>query len=159
MNVRTRTGGDRGQTLVEFALVLIPFLVILMGIVDMGRGIYVYNAVSQSAREIARVTSVHPYAAGCTGACDLGLSAEAQEVIAAQDGLIPGFAFDQVADIACVPMTAPDEDESARVIADSNCQPGDWVRVTVQAPFSPLTTSLIGLGDFTFSSTSRIQVP
>ena len=54
-----RRGRDRGQSLVEFSLVLIPFLLILMGIIDLGRGIYTYNGVAQAARELARVTSVH----------------------------------------------------------------------------------------------------
>ena len=41
---------DRGQALVEFSLILIPFLWILMGIVDLGRGVYIYNGVNQAAR-------------------------------------------------------------------------------------------------------------
>ena len=35
------------------------FLLLLFGVVDLGRGIYQFNGVSQAAREIARVTSVH----------------------------------------------------------------------------------------------------
>ena len=57
-----RRRDHRGQALVEFALVIIVFLVILMGIVDFGMAIYKFNGVSQAAREIARVTSVHPCA-------------------------------------------------------------------------------------------------
>ena len=44
-----------GQTLVEFALVLTVFLLMTMGIVDLGRGILTYNMISNAAREGARV--------------------------------------------------------------------------------------------------------
>ena len=36
--IRKMRGRARGQALVEFSLVLIPFLLILMGIADLGRG-------------------------------------------------------------------------------------------------------------------------
>ncbi len=51
MTMTTTKRRDRGQALVEFSLILIPFLWILMGIVDLGRGIYIYNGVNQAARE------------------------------------------------------------------------------------------------------------
>ena len=37
-------------------LVLIPFLLLLFGIVDLGRGIYAYNGVAEAPRGLARVT-------------------------------------------------------------------------------------------------------
>lgn len=45
---------ERGQELVEFALVLILFLVVLMVIFDMGRAVYYYSAIHNAAREGAR---------------------------------------------------------------------------------------------------------
>ncbi len=59
-HLRSGRPGRSGQGLVEFAIVIPVFLVILMGVVDLGRGIYMYNGVAEAAREIARVTSVHP---------------------------------------------------------------------------------------------------
>lgn len=50
---------QRGQSLVETALVLPILLVILMGIFDFGRAIFAFNAVSNSAREAARVAIVN----------------------------------------------------------------------------------------------------
>ena len=50
---------SRGQGLVEFALVLPVFLVILIGMVDLGRAIWANNAVANAAREAARFASVH----------------------------------------------------------------------------------------------------
>jgi len=45
---------ERGQELVEFALVLILFLVVLMVIFDMGRAVYYYSTIHNAAREGAR---------------------------------------------------------------------------------------------------------
>jgi Flp pilus assembly protein TadG len=44
----------RGQSLVEFALVLPVLIVVLMAIFDFGFGIYTYNVLSNAAREGAR---------------------------------------------------------------------------------------------------------
>lgn len=45
---------ERGQDLVEFALVLPVFLLILIAIFDFGRAIYAYSVVASCAREGAR---------------------------------------------------------------------------------------------------------
>jgi Flp pilus assembly protein TadG len=49
---------NRGQSLVEFALVLPLFLLILFGIFDIGRGVYAYNTIQNAAREGVRVAIV-----------------------------------------------------------------------------------------------------
>jgi len=56
MNDRHRR--SRGQAMVEFALVFPLFLVLLFGFIDVGRLVYVNNAVAQAAREGARWASV-----------------------------------------------------------------------------------------------------
>jgi Flp pilus assembly protein TadG len=49
---------SRGQTLVEFALVMPIFLLILMSLIDFGRVIYAQNAITQDVREAVRVGAV-----------------------------------------------------------------------------------------------------
>ena len=56
-NSRTRRGFP-GQALVEFALVLPIFILLLMVLVDFGRVVYAQNAINQGAREGARAGSV-----------------------------------------------------------------------------------------------------
>jgi Flp pilus assembly protein TadG len=56
--LRTCRRGDRGQSLVEFALVLPVFMLLVFGILDGGRAILTYNDVAQSSRNVARVASV-----------------------------------------------------------------------------------------------------
>jgi len=126
---------------VEFALALILFLVLLMGVFDLGRGIYQWNGVSQAAREIARVTSVHP---GAT----LGTSAQTAAVVATQQGLIPNLGNPT---FECVDITgAP---------TSGTCRPGDWVRVRIAAPWSAVTPLLGMIGSLNIESSSSIQIP
>jgi len=138
---------QRGQALVEFSLVLIPFLFLLMGVADLGRGIYTSNAVAEAAREIARVTSVHP----CVGLlpCTVGSSPETVAVIGTQRTLVPGLAAPV---IDCVNM-------SDSPVASTDCKRGTFIRVTVQAPFQVITPLLSFIGPSTFSSTSHIALP
>jgi Flp pilus assembly protein TadG len=167
MNHRTRrpqakssTGSPRprrsGQALVEFAVAVIPFLMLLMAVIDLGRGIYMLNGTSEAAREIARVTSVHPWDASG----DLGSSPQAAAVIATQRGLIPNLTINPSVDIACV-------DYLDQVLADGACTSvpnhdtgsPNYIRVHVTAPFVPMTPLVSAFGSHTFDSTSRIQVP
>lgn len=143
-----RRGRRSGQALVEFSLAIIPFLILLMAVVDLGRGIYMANGTAEAAREIARTTSVHLY----DSCCDLGTSTQAAGTIATQRGLIPGLTINPSVDIVCV-------DELDQVIADSTCKPGDYVRVHVTAPFTPITPLVSAFGSHVFDSTSRIKIP
>ena len=51
---RQSVRGEGGQAMVEFAAVIIPFFLLLMGIFDLGRGILNSNMISNAAREAAR---------------------------------------------------------------------------------------------------------
>ncbi len=55
---RLRRRERRGQTLVEFALILPIFILVLVGIFDMGRAVYAFNTISNSAREGMRTAIV-----------------------------------------------------------------------------------------------------
>ena len=132
---------ERGNALVEFTLVLIPFIFLLLGMVDLGRGIYTYNAVSQAAREMARAMSSHDVC------CDQGTSLEARDVREAQKAAIPGLADEDIV-IACVDVNdAP----------TGTCMQGDYVRVTVTVDFSLITPLFGAVGPIPITSTSRQQ--
>jgi Flp pilus assembly protein TadG len=59
MRLRNRRKPSRGQTLVEFALVIPLFVLLLFGIVDFGRAVLAYNSISNAAREGARTAIVN----------------------------------------------------------------------------------------------------
>jgi Flp pilus assembly protein TadG len=48
----------RGQGLVEFAVVLPVIVLVIFGILDLGRGVFTYNALSQAARQGSRTAMV-----------------------------------------------------------------------------------------------------
>lgn len=50
---------SRGQGLVEFALVFPVLAVLIFGIIDFGRAIFIYSVVQDAAREGARYAIVH----------------------------------------------------------------------------------------------------
>lgn len=58
--MRERKTKLAGQGLVEFALILPIILLFIMGIIDFGRIIFVYNQVSSAAREAVRIGVVNP---------------------------------------------------------------------------------------------------
>jgi Flp pilus assembly protein TadG len=58
MHLKKLNGNDRGQSLVEFALVLPVLALLLMGIIDFGRIISAQLIISDAARDAARYASV-----------------------------------------------------------------------------------------------------
>jgi Flp pilus assembly protein TadG len=49
---------ERGQTLVEFALILPILVLVLFGILDLGRAVYAYSTINNAAREAGRLAIV-----------------------------------------------------------------------------------------------------
>ncbi|MEJ7803380.1 MAG: TadE family protein [Candidatus Limnocylindria bacterium] len=130
--------------MVEFALTIVIFIGLLMGVFDLGRAVYMSNGVGESAREIARVASVHP------GTPISNPSADTQVVIDRQQGIIfelddPTFACVDILGQTVTPPSAP-------------CLPGNWVKVEIHAAFSPVTP-IFNLIPLDLESTSSIQIP
>jgi Flp pilus assembly protein TadG len=135
---------ERGQALVEFSLSIVVFLVLMMAIVDLGRGIYMFNGVSQAAREIARVASVHP---GTTFG-----GPEIDEVVNLQKKLIPNLGTPT---FSCVAIDgSPGLDPTY-----GDCRTGQQVTVTISAPYSPATPVMGLLGTWNMQSTSSVRIP
>ena len=49
----------RGQSLVEFALIFPIFILVLVGLFDLGRAVFAYNTISNASRESVRVAIVN----------------------------------------------------------------------------------------------------
>ncbi len=60
MKALKKGSSQRGQALVEYALLLPIFLLLAMGILDLGRVVYFYSAINNAAREGARYGIVNP---------------------------------------------------------------------------------------------------
>ena len=60
--------GVRGQALVEFALTIAVFLLLVLGTFDVGRAFLAYTVVSNVAREASRYGAAHSSEAGWVAA-------------------------------------------------------------------------------------------
>jgi len=141
MRNRHRGDPERGQALVEFSLAIPIFLLMLVAVFDVGKGVYMYNGVSEAAREIARITATHV-------GNPIGTNTETLNRIAVQRALVP--------DLGTPVFSCTDLYGAA--VADADCGSGDYVRVTVTAAYAPISP-LGMLGPLTLSSTSSVQVP
>lgn len=144
-HVRLPSGRGRGQTLVEFALILPIILMILLGAVDLGRAAFVETAVSNAARVGARVAIVDQNVADTCGASPtIARCAAARQAVTL--GLGP----------AAVAVTFLEEDLS------DPCAPvavGCLAAVTVTYTFSPITPIIHAItGDLPISVTTHLPV-
>jgi Flp pilus assembly protein TadG len=67
--------GERGQSLVEFAITLPLLLLVVTGLVDLGRAVWQSNTLAYAAREGTRYAIVH----GSTSAVPIGPCASCNE--------------------------------------------------------------------------------
>jgi hypothetical protein len=63
--MRTPIDGHRGQTMVELALILPLFTMVLTGIIVLGIGIFYQQQLTNAAREAARFAAIHSATADC----------------------------------------------------------------------------------------------
>ncbi len=136
-----RRDHSAGQALVEFSLAIPIFLLMLIAVFDLGRGVYTYNGLSEAAREIARVTAVYP-------GLVLGASPQTADRVAVQQGLTPGMSNPT---FACMKVDGTPS-------SDLPCTSGDYVQVTVTSVYQPLTLMGFG-GSITLSATGSSQIP
>ena len=134
----------RGQAMVEFAIAITLFLTMLMGVVDFGLAIYKYNGVSQAAREIARVASVHQ------GPTNFGVSPQITAVVATQQKLIPG--------LGSPTFSCTDVDGAAVTLVNGRCPNSAYVNATITTTYRASTPLVIALGTFTLKGSSSAQI-
>jgi Flp pilus assembly protein TadG len=133
------TPGRRGQAMVEFAIVLPIFILLLVGIIDGGRVIFANNQLAEIAREGARYGSVQGRSVTTAGRNDI-----AAETLS------------RVAGMSNVQVTVSCERGGVTV---TTCRTGDILSVAVQADMV-LATPLLGnlMGNPTLSATSNVMV-
>jgi Flp pilus assembly protein TadG len=133
---RGRRDRIRGQAMVEFALVFPIFVVVLFGLFDVGRFVYVANAISQGTREGARYGSVADFAAGC----NLGRDACVQQETIGRMAAVPATTVD----VECRRQTG----SGTLVLTNADgCQTADFLIVKASTPFqmfTPVIAQIIG---------------
>lgn len=96
---------QRGVTTVEFAIVAAVFLMVLFGIIEFGRALFVANALVESTRRGARVAAICPVGDSAPAQVAIMITADGRSLIA------PGLTTDNVVvsylDAAGAPLTNP----------------------------------------------------
>jgi hypothetical protein len=157
----------RGQSLVEFALILPIFLMLLVAIFDVGHVVWANNAISTAAREATRFAVVH----GGNSSCPVGPHSATQSYPMPASSACP-FPSDSVQAI---------KEEAAHWLSgvggsvnvwvcygnvttctsDQNTSDnarGNPVTVTIQVSVGLAAPSLLGMGDFNLSATNTMLV-
>ena len=62
--MRTRNRSQRGSSLVELSMTMLVFLVLIIGTIDFGRIVGIYNILAGATKEGARYAIVHGSASG-----------------------------------------------------------------------------------------------
>jgi Flp pilus assembly protein TadG len=116
---------EGGQSLVEFALVLPAFMLLVFGILDGGRAILAYNDVAQSTRNVARVASVTCFDTAVR--CSTASGSPIANAIAGQVGATGPTSWT----VTCIdPITNT---------ASKNCTAGEVIRVRATAAVTLVT--------------------
>lgn len=150
---KTRRKHRRGAAVVEMSIILMTFLVLTMGMLDMGIGVFRYHIVAQAARFGARRAIVHGDRAtqlGSWGTATIDVAANANG-IPIVDGVDDGIA----------PMLVGCDLSQTRIRVEwleggnSFEQP---VRVTLTSPYTPIFSFIFPIAtiDLTASSTMGI---
>ena len=153
MSRRVRSG-ERGQGLVEFALIFPVFILILFGLVDFGRAIYAYNTIGNAARDGVRIAVVNQNKAG-TG-CTPGSAATGADttMISPHDCAVAGGVA-----LAGVTATVDYRNIDDTAACGSPIQVGCLAVVTVTTQFQPITPVISSIvGAITLTSTSKQPV-
>lgn len=168
----SRRHDRRGQALLEFALVLPVFTVLLFGVVDAGRLLYMNSVLSQAAREGARVAAVEAYWVGSSDpscgtaggpvcpASVRGSSSLLTDVTAGANRMVAPFGQVSNVYLSC---DAPGGAPSSASWTGTTCSqrtPGNVASVRVVltfTPFTPVIGSIIGTVTLSGSATMVIN--
>jgi Flp pilus assembly protein TadG len=143
-----RRRGEGGNALIESAVSIIVYMLLLFGIVDFGRALYTYHFVSEAAREATRWAAVNGGTCQEDGSC----------VSPASAGTVQTY----------VQNLAPPGIDTSRLTANTywpyptGCgerenDPGCPVEVTVSYAFNFLVP-MINASQITLSSTSQMVI-
>lgn len=143
--LRTRRARPRGQALVEFALIIPVFLLIVVGLFDLGRAVFAYNTLTNAAREGARIAIVNQYKPSIVS------HAKTATAVVELDDPSVGINFYQ----ANIDGT-PDTSRPCNLVAV-----GCLAVVTFEAtyfPITPIISNILFKSGVTFKATSQLSV-
>jgi Flp pilus assembly protein TadG len=160
---------SRGQGLVEFALVIPIFLLLLFGLIDAGRLVYQHSVLSQAAREGARLASVEASWVGSGDAscgtgggpvCPSNVGALRTDIRAAANRMVTPFAVITNAQLytSCDPTGGAPTGDWNDTTCTSNTS-GNVASVRVESTFLPITPIVSTIvGSVTMSASTSMVI-
>ena len=158
-----RTDDDRGQTLVEFALVIPIVLLFLLGLFDLGRIVFINNSLSDGARNGARHAATRPREADyCTRVDDAVRSATRGQALTPYTVTFTTLdGADNVLATYVVCQDGANGPGLAAMAADQQAGPGDRVTVDIGASVElalDFIARAVGRDNFALEAESTMQV-
>jgi len=143
--IRKDQTSERGQSLLEFAMVLPLLLLIALGVVEFGRAYYQYNTLTKAVREGARYMSMHAYD---TDELD---RAKNMTVFGNREGTgnpcLPGLGVGNI-------VVTPRNPSSGT----GPTNPPRWVKVSISGyTFQPLFTRVVPISNFAFNPSVEMR--
>jgi Flp pilus assembly protein TadG len=158
-----RTDSERGQSLVEFGLIIPIVLLIMLGLFDLGRVVFINNSLSDGARNGARHASIRPRDADyCARVDDAVRSATRGQPLTPYT--VTYVALDQSDNPRATYLICRNGANGpgrAAMIADQLAGPGDRVTVDIGANVQlalDFIARATGRNAFTLSAESTMQV-
>ena len=162
-----RRRDELGQSLAEFAIVLPVFLLIVFGMIDVGRVIWATDDITNAAREAARYASIHggSFFTSCPAGPNLSGTPAPSCPAWSPDSKEP------VRNVARAYFVAAGSSQTVWVCyyTSTSCSGntdqsgatnarGSYVTVTIQASVPLVTGRFIGLSGFTVNAHSTVLV-
>ena len=170
---KLRRRSTSGQGLVEFALVIPIFLVMVFGLLDAGRYVYMTNVLSQAAREGARLAAVESSWIGSTDSscnqvggpvCPATAADLKTDVLAAANRMVTPFGSISSGSlyISCDPAAGPAP--TGTWTSGTACTggtggtgtPNNLISVRAVLTFVPFTPGLSQIGTITTSGSATM---
>lgn len=136
---------QRGAIAVEFAIVLLPMLILCFGITELGRALYVYNGLVKATRGAARHLSQQNLASPPAGQTADGIRLNARSLAlcgafdcADRAPLVPGLTLDMIS--VCDPVLC--------AATHANVSTGEGT--------TSLVSVMVGAGDTPYAFTSAV---
>lgn len=149
--IEQKKRSERGQSMIEFALTLALILMLLAGLVDLGRAIFTYMALREAAQEGAIYGSIYPDMTGSIEDRVMNSSNVLQVLASEESGSgAASLGFEGAEEVAV--SADPVVDISVSFPDGASCA-GKGIRVEVEYTQFPLTMPFLGsiLGSQTVS--------
>jgi len=139
--------GTRGQGLIEFALVIPIFLLLMVSLFDFGRAVFAYNTLTNAAREGARMAIVNQYKPSVVA------HAKSQTAIVELDDPSVSVTYWQVAADGTPDTSKP----QCTTLVAVGCLAVVSFEATYR-PITPIVSNILFASGVTFEATSQLSV-